>query len=371
MRPYNLLLIIALISYSNCFEFTNLLEVKELRKSSYGNSLVETISLTLQNSGNIEEVEKLLNDLEFKLHEDQRQADKEWEKKKAELEQKIQELKEKIEELRIQIVDAEKRLEELKQLIKKSEENISQYNSQHAENIAALEQLAKNRAADEEEYRRSVQEHDDLLNAIEQVINELTKLAGSISGQAKPDHVEEIEAETRDREALKNQVYTSFLQVTKNEREALAFAQIASKADHNALQKLINLLLDLADATKTSRNADEEHEAKSQAANTQLYATLNEDNKNLVKLLEDQKSNLEKYENEAAQKTQELLDLKAEKDRKEHELQETEQELKDRMKQYEADKAERNNEITVIQRLKKVVETRLNNMSAFLRGRVN
>src|SRR4051812_37299246 len=105
MRSYNVFLLIALvtISFSNAFEFTNLSEVKELRSSSYGNSLIETISLTLQNAGSINDVQKLLDDLLYKLNKDQEDADKLWEKTNKDLLAKIEALRLEIEALDRQI----------------------------------------------------------------------------------------------------------------------------------------------------------------------------------------------------------------------------------------------------------------------------
>jgi len=363
------ILVVALIFFTcaNAFEFTNLLEVKELRKSNYGNSLIETISLQLQNSGKIEEVQKLLTELLYKLNKDQDDADSEWAKKKGELEDHRDLLIQEIEDLRVKIVGIETRLAELQILIDDSERNIKQYETQHAENRATLDKLAENRAKDKAEYGRSVEEHNDLINAIEQVIAELETLKGHVSGKDRPSHVEEIAQETRDREYLT----ASFLQVTKDKKTAQNFAQIAAKADQAGLAALIRLLNDLLESTKASRNADEQHEQDSIAAEATLSATLLEDNKALEALLVEQNNHLDKYNGEHEEKTAELAEKKAEKERKETELAAIIQELIDRERQYLADKAERDNERGIIQKLQHIVDKRLANMSSFLRGDAN
>src|SRR5206468_2241709 len=105
----NVILLVALltISYSTSFELTSLVEVQELKGSAYGNSLIETVSLSLQNGGNINDVQKLLDDLLFKLNQDQLNADRDWEKLNKTLTEKIAELKSTIEGLRVKIADLE------------------------------------------------------------------------------------------------------------------------------------------------------------------------------------------------------------------------------------------------------------------------
>jgi len=364
------ILVVALIflSCANAFEFTNLLEVKQLRKTNYGNSLIETISLTLQNSGKIEEVTSLLTDLAYKLNKDQEDADSEWKTKKQELQDTIDGLTTDIETLRVDIVNIENRIAELQTLIDQSNTNIAQYNTQYAENVATIKELADNRAKDEAEYAQSVSEHNDLINAIEQVISELQKLQGSISGVGKPSHVQEIDQETRDREYA---LQSSFIQVTKNKKSATKFAQMAVKADQAGLKALIGLLNDLLESTKASLNADTQHESDSAAAEATLSANLSNDNASLQTLLTDQNAHLTAYTSEQQEQQTTLGQKQDEKSRKETELAATIQEMADRQKQYDDDTAERASELAVIQKLQKIVNDRLANMSSFLRSDVN
>ncbi len=55
MRITNTILLIALftLSYSTKFEFASLEEVNEIKSTSYGKSLLETISLSLEQKGNV------------------------------------------------------------------------------------------------------------------------------------------------------------------------------------------------------------------------------------------------------------------------------------------------------------------------------
>jgi chromosome segregation ATPase len=353
-------------SFSNAFEFTNLAEVKELRSTTYGNSLIETISLTLANAGSIDEVKRLLNDLLYKLNKDQQDADRAWEKLNKQLTEKIARLKREIQELDAQIaldVSEKKKFEGLKV---QSEKNLVQYRAQLNHNQEALALNEANRKKDAEEYRKSVEEHNDIINAIEAVLKELRKLVGSISGQGKPAHVEELAAEKRDREYAAK-LKKSFVQITGDEEEAQLFVEMATTADQNALKKLIGLLTQLQDSTKQSLNDDEKHEARSLATYKKLKEILTEDNKKLDASINEQTRNLNRYKSEIARLSKKIADEKALRKSKKVEKKTTEKQRQDAENQYRADKAERASERKVIERLQKIVKDRLDNMSKFLR----
>jgi len=352
------------ISISNAFEFTNLAEVKELRGSSYGNSLIETISLSLQNNGGIADVQKLLEDLLWQLNKDHDDATAKWTKEKKELEDKEKELQGLIEELRKTILDKEGKSAELKQLIEKADKNLQQYKDQKIGNDKNLKDLEKQRNDDSDEYKKSASEHSDIINAISQVIEELKKLLGSVSGVGKPASVEEIAQETRDREfKLKN----SFVQVTRDETEALLFAQLATTADQEALDKLISLLRDLQESTKKSSNEDESHEEKSKATYEVLKASFTTDNQNLDKNIKDQGEKRTDYAEKKKKLDSEITDHKKIKTSTEAELEEKTKEKLQKEAQYNSDKLERDNERVVIKKLQEIVKERLANMSKFLK----
>jgi hypothetical protein len=368
MRSYNVLLLIALvtISFSNAFEFTNLSEVKELRSSSYGNSLIETISLTLQNAGSINDVQKLLDDLLFKLNQDQEESDKAWEKSNKALVEKIETLRLEIEALDRQIaLDKDEKADNEKKR-DQAVENLKQFNAQLTHNADSLAQNEENRKKDDAEYKKSVQEHADVVNAIEAVMQELLKLQGSVSGVAKPVHVEEIAAETRDaaHAALKN----SFVQLTRDDTEAMIFVQMATSADQAALAKLISLLQGLSDSTKKSANDDVEHEEKSLATYKSLKASLEEDTTKLREAVKEQEKNLKTYVDRVAALESKIFEEEKLVASKRTERASTVKERDDKEAQYKADKTEREREREVIKRLQQIVADRLANMSKFLRA---
>jgi hypothetical protein len=398
MRSHNVILLIALVlfSFSNSFEFTNLAEVKELRSSTYGNSLIETISMTLANAGSIDEVKKLLTDLLYKLNSDQIQADKDWAKLNKQLTDKINRLTQEIAELETQISldEAEKKKNE--QLRDQSIVNLAQYQAQLRHNMDALTFNDENRKKDIEEYRKSVQEHGDVINAIEAVIRELKKLTGSVSGKARPTHVSEIAAEKRDREyaaqpaarksgskksapkggkpagkpnkSKTDKLKRSFVELTGDEAEAQLFLEMATSADQRQLMKLIQLLQSLSLSTKNSLNDDEAHERKSLKTFNQLRDSLTADNKKLDAAIAEQTKNLAHYKSEVARLSKKIAEEKILLESKKVERTVTIKQRQDAENQYKHDKAERDSERLVIQRLQKIVDERLANMSKFLRS---
>ena len=91
MRITNTFLLIALLtfSYTNSFEFASLAEINELKSTAYGKSLIETISLSLEQKGNVNEVQTLLSDLLFKLNQDQARDDAWWKRENARLKEEV------------------------------------------------------------------------------------------------------------------------------------------------------------------------------------------------------------------------------------------------------------------------------------------
>merc|ERR1711976_596718 len=194
---------------------------------------------------------------------------------------------------------------------------------------------------------------------------------GSVSGDNRPGHVsEDLAAETRDREYAAKQA-ASFIQVTNLDIDPAVFVQLATTADQEALAKLINMLQSLYRNTQQSLEDDQNHEDASREAFEQLKASLESDNEKLAQNIAQQDENRQAYEAEIARL---IAKIAAEKDllaQKEKTLAATIKERADKKAQYESDKAERNEEKTVIKRLQEIIQKRLANMSAFLRGHVN
>jgi len=157
----------------------------------------------------------------------------------------------------------------------------------------------------------------------------LSKLVGSISGEGKPTHVEDIAAEKRDREY---KLKKSFVQITRDEEEALIFAELATTADQNALATLIGLLRQLSDSTKKSLNADEAQETESVNNYNKMKASLNADNVKLVQMIADQDKNQKTYDANVKRLTTEIAQLTALISSKEKERAATKKEQDDKKK---------------------------------------
>jgi len=252
MRITNTFLLIALLtfSYSNAFDFASLAETNEINASPYGKSLLETVSLTLEQKGNVNEIQKLLNDLLYKLNQDQKKDDFAWKKENARLKAKIAKLTKEIESLRKHLLRLEADLTKYKKLRDQAAKNLNQYNNQLSANNKSLSRNSRRRKNDHAEFLKNQSDHTDVVNAINAVIRELKKLVGSVSA-GRPEHVRENKEERRDR------LHKAFIQLSKDETEIQNFIQTATTADQKSLANLINALKKVRDSTKKSLNDDE------------------------------------------------------------------------------------------------------------------
>jgi len=149
----------------------------------------------------------------------------------------------------------------------------------------------------------------------------------------------------------------------------MAFVQTATKADQAALNKLINVLLNLAESAKASLNADKAHEDASVEANAELEATLEHDNAALLEAIAAQNANLTDYNTQLEETKARLNNNRETKHNKEVELAETITERSDRTFAYQKEKEERADEKLIVERIQKIVTERLQNASSFLKSR--
>jgi chromosome segregation ATPase len=363
MRYTNTLLLIALItfSYANTFEFASLAEVSEIQADPYGKSLLETISLSLANKGNVDEVQALLNDLLFKLNQDQARDDANWAKENARLKAKIALLTKQIEALRKAILRLKAEQAKYEKLRDQAALNLKQYNKQLANNNNMLRDNKQRRAADAAEFKRSQNEHNDVLNAIDLVITELRHLVGSVSGQGRFSHIKENDEEKRDR------LQKAFVQITQDEAEVNAFVELATSADQKALSNLIKALERIRESTRASYNDDLNHEKKSAATYVALKAILKNDNKKLNSMIAAETKNHATYVKRVQALIVEIANKRKLRNAKKAERKATIAEREAKEKRYNADKAQRDQERKIIEKLQQIVKTRLANMSKILR----
>ena len=367
MRYTNTLLIIALLTfqYANSFEFASLAEVAEINQTPYGKSLLETISLSLENKGNVNEVQQLLNDLLYKLNKDQDEDTATWTALDRRLRAKIAALIKEIERLRLEILRLAAELAKYEKLRDKAAANLIQYKKQLAANLKSLQNNDKRRAEDLADFKRSQAEHADMLNAIDAVVKELRKLIGSISGKFRPSHVKENKEEQRDRLAK------AFLQLEPIDEDLKAFVEVATEVDQNALKNLIKKLREIRATTQASYNDDVAHEKNSEKMHKQLKELLTNDNKQLNSMIAQETRNHAAYVKKVAELKTKIFQTRKLRKAKQVELKTT-QELRDaEERKYRERKAQRDEERRVIVKIQKIVATRLARMSAYLKQQVD
>jgi len=298
MRSSNFIFILVLIALgtTRSFDFTSFVELEDLQNDPYGKSLIETIQMSMNQAkgGKIESIQALLDELLAKLNADQRKCDDDWVKEKKRLDTLIAKLESEITKLQGEIagLEKEKALNEGKRA--QSIKNIAQYKEQLSHDHATLKSLIKRRDEDNVRYQNSVREHAALMGAIHQVIDELSKLRGSVSGIGKPSHVRATDQEKRDANWKASQK-AKLIEIIGNEEEAEAFLELATEADQAALEKLIALLRNILNQAQKSLNDDERHERRSLATYKKLRADLESDINQLKTTLAKQNANLADY----------------------------------------------------------------------------
>jgi len=252
----------------------------------------------------------------------------------------------------------------------KAEANIKQYKAQRVANTNALNDLAVKRKKDKAAFRASVRDHEAIIGALDQVIASLAKLRGSVSGIGRPKHVREISQEKRDA-AWRARMKKSFLEIVGDDNEAAAFAELATEADQDALERLIALLNRIQVNVKKSLADDAKHEKESRAIYKKLKVTLEKDNAVLDQALTKQGANLERYIKKINELTVTIKIRKSLLKTRKTELANTRKEKIQKQARYNRDKAKRSQEEGIIRKLQKIVKDRLARMSQFLRGKVN
>jgi len=373
MRSKNVILFIALLAVSTySFDLSAFVELGEIKNSAIGKSLIETIQMSLEKTqgGKTENIEALLNDLLAKLISDQKKSDEAWAKEKARLNNKIRDLELEITKLQAEIAALRKKRASFRVRLAKARANIKQYKAQQVANTNALNSLSLKRKQDKADYRASVRDHAAVIGAIDQVVANLVKLRGSIAGIGKPKHVKEIGQEKRDA-AWKAKMKKSFVEIIGDDVEAAAFAELATEADQDALERLIALLNRIQVNVKKSLADDEAWEKKSRAIYKRLKTTLTKDNAVLTVTLTKQRANRAKYIKKITELTVTIKIRKSLLATRKGELVITKKEKMMKKATYNRDKKKRSEENAIIRKLQKIVKDRLARMSQFLKSKVN
>jgi len=369
----NLILLLVLVSvqvYTVKIDFSSFVELTDLKGDSYAQSLVQTINTALQNKGGkIEAIQDLLTELYNKLVSDQTTANTEWVKRETTLNKTISETSTLIEKLANEISVANKTLADTNSKIAQSQANLVQYSKQRDADQAMIQTLHIKRNADTSIYKTNVAGHQDLILAVDAVVAELTKLKGSISGVNRPDHVTEMSSEERDRK-FKAAAKPSLLEIF-SESDINSFLQVATEADQDQLQKLIDLLTSLKRSAQKSLADDDVNEADSLKEFTAALARLQTDITLLDASIKRQQENLTKYNDLKVSLETEISTKTSLKIKNEAFLVQTKEIRRTEKLKYEADMRGRDREKEIIKRLQKIVDQKLAKMKEFLKQRVN
>lgn len=372
MRSKNVILLCVLFAVAYSFDLSSFVELGDIKNDPVGKSLIETISMSMEKTqgGKIENIQSLLDQLLAKLIQDQKSCDINWGKEKAALQARIRTLEVEISKLEAEIAALRKERVSYRQRKARAEANIKQYTAQHTANANALNSLTLKRRQDKANYQASLRDHSAVIAAIEQVVANLVKLRGSISGIGKPAHVGSVAQERRDAK-WKRGIRTKFAEIVGSDEEAAAFAELATEADQDALERLIALLNRIATNVRKSLADDQAYEQESRVTYKKLKVTLQKDNAVLTASLAKQRANLDTYIKKINSLT---LTIKIRRDllrARRSELAQTKKTLIEKEARYQRDKKKRAQENAIIRKLQRIVKDRLARMSQFLRSKAN
>ena len=369
MRSINvcLVIMITILGFINTFDFASIKEIQSLKQNSFAASLIETISLSLasnSNKGGVDDVKKMLVDLQTQLTNDQKTDDVTFKNKNEEYNVHIKKLADAIAVLVEEIATLAARIEVLEGLIAQAKENIISFTERIANltiSIADVDQKLK----DDTEYYTTKATGLQELNVKLLLVNEkLGKMIGSSSGKNEASHIAKTESEKRDiayRAAHPVKPATSFIQLSKSIPLASELLEMGAtlQADQAALHKLMDIIAKFAQQAIDQKLEAEQKLADAVETHAALKKQMLEEIVLNKKARAKQAANLKHYETEKAEK-------EAEKKEKEDRMAALEKEkaINEKLQKslsdtYEKEKKDRAEEISVVGILIHIVTTRL------------
>merc|ERR1712032_33864 len=186
-----LVIMITILGFTNSFDFASIKEIQSLKQNSFAASLIETISLSLaSNKGSgVDDVKKMLVDLQAQLNNDQKNDDITFKNKNAEYDAHIKKLAAAIEVLVNEIAALAARIEELEGLIAQAELNIISFTERIGNPTQSIVDLDQ-KLEDDTKYYTSKATGLGQLNVKLLLVNEkLGKMIGSASGTNIAGHI--------------------------------------------------------------------------------------------------------------------------------------------------------------------------------------
>lgn len=390
MKYLNVFLLFAIvfISNANSFQFSQLQEVQALKSTVFGSNLIETIALTFSNGAREDagkQVLAQLNELKNQLNNDQKNDDNMFHQKQHNFQSHIQNLANEIEKLTEEINKLAIEIARLTELIRIANENIASF-KERIENLHdLLDNMAEANKNDNAYYNEKIEDLGKLYNAFTKIISRLAEMRGSVSGVNKYAHINATKSELRDiawRKAHMNETafveekqekkFMSFLQVNNQNKEATKLALKLAKqytnflestvnADQAALEKLIGILKGIQEETLVKKSNAIEHLADINAR----YAEMKEHTEKEIvaneAALKKQTENRDRYVEEKAKAEEEKRNKEARRELLRKEKAINEKLLSELTETHQKEKAERAEEINVVNLLEGIVERRLLN----------
>jgi len=363
MRTINacLVIMITILGFTNSFDFASIKEIQSLKQNSFAASLIETISLSLaSNKGSgVDDVKKMLVDLQAQLNNDQKNDDTTFKNKNAEYDAHIKKLADAIEKLVNEIAQLAARIEELEGLIAQAELNIISFTERIGNLTQSIIDLDQ-KLEDDTKYYTSKADGLATLNAKLLLVNEkLGKMIGSSSGTNIAGHIAQTESEKRDI-AYRKAHPTSFIQLSKS--IPLAVNELVGsfiQADQAALHKLMGIIAKFAQQALDEKAEAEEKLKEAIETHAQLKKQMQEEIVLNKKSRAKQIKNKKAYETEKAEKEKEKKEKEDRKEALEKEKAINEKLQKSLSDTYEKEKKDRAEEISVVGTLIHIVQTRL------------
>lgn len=225
-----LIVIVLLLTITKSFLLADLPQLQSLKKTKFGSSLLENMSLALgqikmntqtQTTSQTSQFitpellkgAKILKETLLKNKSEKETNENEMENQTSEFKKTIEKLDTEIATLTKESEVAEKRSQEVKDQISKENEHINSFLSNYNLLINQHKELNQSSTKDIQNLQREIKEHERIENLLNQTERALNKMLNSTSGKNISEHITPINAEKRDSN------YTSSLKSNKTEVE--------------------------------------------------------------------------------------------------------------------------------------------------------
>jgi len=357
-----LVILVITIGLSKSIDFASIKEIQQLKQNSFASSLIETISLTLSsNKGDdANDVLTMLGNLKKQLQDDQVSDDNLFNAKNAEFDDHIKKLDDEIQILSNAIEVLTARIAELTNLIAQAVANIQDFTNRITTLEMRIKELNETHVKDLEYYNNKVDNLAKLHPKLLSVVDTLKRMVGSVSGVDIYSHINKTDSELRDIQWREEQAKKSFLQIRHEIPEEYSnLLEMTVQADQKALNKLIEIINKIAEDTLAEKARVEAYIVEIINTYNELIKQMNDEIDANTEARKRQEENKSKYESEKSEKEQEKASKEERREalRKEREINVN---LQTTLRNtYNKEKADRSEEIRVVDILTGIVEKRL------------